>query len=74
MNATALEQLACVQNERVYDITLSGINAWFEAKTVEPHVSVFYLCAKRVLSFLLDFNCNAIFELGAFIRHRSHKQ
>lgn len=34
-----LGQLACVQNERVYDITLSGQNAWFEARQVEPHVS-----------------------------------
>eukprot|EP00752_Nemacystus_decipiens_P009351 g8357.t1 len=33
-----LDQLACVQNERVYDITLSGQNAWFEARQVEPHV------------------------------------
>ncbi|CAM9208422.1 unnamed protein product [Ascophyllum nodosum] len=33
-----LNKLTCVQNDRVYDITLSGINAWFEAKTVEPHV------------------------------------
>ncbi|CAM9360020.1 unnamed protein product, partial [Pylaiella littoralis] len=33
-----LDQLSCVQNERVYDITLSGVNAWFEAITVEPHV------------------------------------
>lgn len=38
-----LEQLACVQNERVYDVTLSGQNAWFEARQVEPHVSPFPL-------------------------------
>ena len=38
-NASALESLACVQNERVYDITLSGINTWFAATSVEPHVS-----------------------------------
>lgn len=38
-NATTLEALACVQNERVYDVTLSGLNAWFEARQVEPHVS-----------------------------------
>lgn len=34
-----LDQLACVQNDRAYDITLSGINTWFEATSVEPHVS-----------------------------------
>lgn len=39
MNQTALEQLSCVQNNRVFDITLSGVNAWFEAQSVEPHVS-----------------------------------
>lgn len=38
-DASVLNQLACVQNDRVYDITLSGVNAWFEAITVEPHVS-----------------------------------
>ena len=35
----ALNQLSCVQSETAYDITLSGINSWFEANSVEPHVS-----------------------------------
>ena len=35
----ALNQLSCVQNDTAYDITLSGINTWFEATSVEPHVS-----------------------------------
>lgn len=34
----ALNQLSCVQNDAAYDITLSGINSWFEATSVEPHV------------------------------------
>lgn len=38
MNSTALSQLDCVKNKRLYDVGLSGMNAWFEAKTVEPHV------------------------------------
>lgn len=38
-DSDVLDQLACVQNERVYDFTLSGQNAWFEAHQVEPHVS-----------------------------------
>lgn len=38
-DATVLNQLACVQDDRIYDITLSSVNAWFKAVSVEPHVS-----------------------------------
>ncbi|CAB1103470.1 unnamed protein product [Ectocarpus sp. CCAP 1310/34] len=37
-DADVLSQLRCIQNQTAYDVTLSGINAWFEAIWVEPHV------------------------------------
>lgn len=38
-DADVLSQLRCIQNQTAYDVTMSGINAWFEAIWVEPHVS-----------------------------------
>lgn len=43
-DADVLSQLRCIQNQTAYDVTLSGINAWFEAIWVEPHVS--YECCR----------------------------
>lgn len=39
MDEATLNALKCMQNDTVYDFSLSGRNTWFEAIWVEPHVS-----------------------------------